>query len=276
LYSSLQHTDSGSLRFDYFVAGTKPQMKALFEDSACKIYNGQSVFLYANGLVESVGKQIHNKREGICLSFHSNGMIADSTEYHNDRPIGNHYRWYRNGGIQDSVAHLNDSMDVSVSWFDDGVPAAAGYLLYGNMHGKWQFFRANEKLASAELYDHGKLVSISCYNEDGSAQTDTSKANADASFKGGPGAWQAYLNKNLYWPPNYAFSQGNMATVGVDITINENGKPENVEVSIPFHPAFDKIALDVVRRSPAWKPSICHNRKVKTVFRQPVTFREEE
>jgi len=43
-YSTLQKTDSGWLRHDYFIDGLKLQMKALFADSACKVYNGQSIF----------------------------------------------------------------------------------------------------------------------------------------------------------------------------------------------------------------------------------------
>lgn len=275
-YSVLQHTDSGWLRFDYFVAGTKLQMKALYEDSACKIQNGQSVFFYANGQLESMGREVHGKQEGICVAYHSNGMIADSASYHNGVPVGNNYSWYPNGSSKDSTAHINDSLDVEVSWFDDGTPASAGHVLNDKMHGKWQFFHPSGKLSAVEVYDHGKPISKVFFNEDGSVQPDTSKAERAESFPGGKNEWITYLNRNLYFPPNYEFARGDMAVVLVDMTINENGQPENVEVAVPFHPAFDKIALDVLRKCPPWKPRISHNRRVKARFRQPVVFREEE
>ena len=116
-YSTLQKTDSGWLRNDYFMAGLKLQMKALYEDSSCKISNGQSIYAYANGNVESIGQYIHNKREGICVSYHSNGMMSDSATYHNGIPMGYKLSWWPNGVVSDSIAHANDSMDVEVSWF---------------------------------------------------------------------------------------------------------------------------------------------------------------
>ncbi len=275
-YSTLEKTDSGWLRYDYFLSGLKLQMKALFEDSACKIHNGHSVYAYANGKIESFGRQIHNKREGICMSFYSNGMMRDSATYHNDRAVGEKLSWWPNGMSADSVGHVNDSMDVEVSWFDNGAVSQAGYLLNGQMQGKWQFFNRDGQLTAMEKYDHGKVLSKEFYKPDGSPLTDTSKVNTEASFKGGMNGWANYLGKNLYWPPDYKFTNGDMATVVIQITINEEGKPEDVEVVTPFHPSFDKIALDIVRRSPAWTPATSHNRKVKKFFRQPVTFQQPE
>ena len=275
-YSTLQKTDSGWLRHDYFIDGLKLQMKALFADSACKVYNGQSIFFYANGRVSDIGQKLYNRNEGVCLSFHSNGMMSDSATYLYGSPIGNKMSWWPNGVVSDSVAHVNDSMDVEVSWFDNGNPSQAGYLLHGKMQGKWKFFHSNGQVAAVETYDHGQALQKEFFKEDGSPQTDTAKTHSDAVFKGGLSAWQNYLSNKLFWPANYQFSNGNMAVVAVDITINEDGKLENAEVGIPFHPAFDKIALDVVRRSPNWSPRISHNRRVKATFRQPITFKQEE
>ncbi len=105
---------------------------------------------------------------------------------------------------------------------------------------------------------------------------DTSGVNKNFSFQKDSNDWLNWLSKKLYWPTGYQFTNGDQAVVVLEITLNEEGKAENVEVATPFHPAFDKIALDVVRRSPHWNPRISHNRKVKAVFRQPVTFKQEE
>jgi hypothetical protein len=58
------------------------------------------------------------------------------------------------------------------------------------------------------------------------------------------------------------------------MTVDENGKVSDAYTNVPFHPDFERIALDVVRRSPAWTPAMDHNRKIKAVFRQPVVFRQ--
>lgn len=47
-YSTLENTDSGWFRNDYFLSTQKLQMRALYKDEACKIYNGDAIFLYAD------------------------------------------------------------------------------------------------------------------------------------------------------------------------------------------------------------------------------------
>ena len=55
-----------------------------------------------------------------------------------------------------------------------------------------------------------------------------------------------------------------------------SGKVIDAEVSLPFHPEFDKIALSIIKDSPAWTPATAHNRKVKAYRRQPITFAQPE
>ena len=88
-YGTVEKTDSGWFRQDYFVSPLQLQMQVLYEDEACKIANGRVYYFYANGRLSIIGKMIHGKREDVCLSFYSNGMMKDSATYHNDRPIGN-------------------------------------------------------------------------------------------------------------------------------------------------------------------------------------------
>jgi hypothetical protein len=38
---------------------------------------------------------------------------------------------------------------------------------------------------------------------------------------------------------------------------------------------MDKIALDVIRKSPLWKPEMDHNRRAKAYLQQPITFLQE-
>lgn len=275
-YSTLEHTDSGWLRYDYFMASGKVQMKALYEDEACKVENGLEVHAYANGGIETIGKKIRGKREGVCLSYYSNGMMYDSANFHNDKNTGIHKRWWPDGSPQDSISRLNDSTEVQVSWFNNGSPSEAGYWLNDKRNGKWKFFHNNGQLAAQELYDHGRLLDKQYFEENGAARTDTSSTDRAASFKGGLAGWQAYLGKKLFWPTGLAFSNGTQAVVVVQLAVDEDGKVVDVEVVTPFHPTFDKIALDVVRKSPNWLPAIQHHRRVLSLFRQPVTFRQEE
>ena len=276
-FSIVEKTDSGWFRRDYFLGSKSLQMQALYADSACKIQNGYCYYFHANGVASVVGRRINNKQEGVCTSFHPNGLIADSALYHNGMLVGSRLIWHRNGYLSDSIYHVNDSVDIQICWFDDGAISAAGHLLKGEQHGKWKYYHRNANPSGDVVYSNGKVISGNYYNEDGSPETDNDKANKEAVFKnGGPEGWQKYLRKNLFWPHGYEFNNGTLAVVVVSVTINEEGKPEDVEVTTPFHPAFDKIAINIIRNSPPWMPRIAQNRKVKTRFSQPVTFQQEE
>lgn len=272
-YSLIEKTDSGWRRRDYFIHERTLQMTGLYEDSTCKIPNGTFYFFHANGILESAGTNVHGKKEGLWLSYYSNGMMHDSTLYANGNPSGASYAWHQNGYLSDSSIYNEDGSGVEVSWFDNGAVSQAGRFSAGRkMNGKWQFFHNNEKLSALETYQEDVLLSKQYFNDDGIEIADTASKDKPAEFKGGLTGWQRYLEKQLYFPDQYKFTNGDSAVVVVTATIDENGKVANAFVSTPFYPAFDRIALGAVTKSPLWTPAISHNRKVKYSFRQAISF----
>lgn len=275
-YSISEKSDSGWLRNDYFVSTQKLQMKALYKDSACKIMNGDAIYFYSNGNIEATGRKIDNKIQGIYLRWHTNGMMADSGFYEKGKISGTKLSWHPNGIMSDSFTTKNDSVSVSVSWFDNGNPSSYGLFLHEKKHGKWNYFHKTGNPSSVEINDHGKVVSVEYFNEDGSPQLDTSQVHREAVFKSGIESWKKYILNKTYWPAEYKITNSDVAVVVVRFTINEDGQVEDPFVSTPFHPLMDKIALEVIRKSPVWKPAIEHNRKIKGYFNQPVTFIQEQ
>lgn len=275
-FSTVEKTDSGWLRKDYYLSSGKLQMQALFEDQACKIQNGHCFYYHANGVPSVVGRNVHGKREGTCVSYHSNGMIADSGMFHKGDCVDKAFRWHRNGYMSDSIHRVNDSTFVQVGWFDDGALAYAGYVLKAKQNGKWKYYHHNGQLSASEHYDNGKMSKVEYFDEQGNSKTDTSDVNREAMLKGGEVAWKKYLEKSLYWPSGLKFTTAAAVTVGVSFAIDENGKVVDAEVYMPFHDEFDKIALKIIKNSPQWLPAISHNRKVKAYRRQPITFEQGE
>lgn len=276
-YSTVQKTDSGWLRNDYFISGPALQMRALFADKNCKIKNGHAVYFHANGQLQATGKFVNDKREGPYIRYHSNGMMADSASYHNGETTGSHLFWHRSGYMSDSIYHINDSTDVHIQWFEDGKLSGAGYLLHGENHGRWRYYHRNGAVAGELVYNKGKVISAGYLTEDNNPQPDTAKANAAGRFKkGGDEGWKRYLEKNLFWPTGFKLANTTQVVVGVEFILSPEGKVTDVELTVPFHPEFDKIALNVIRNSPEWQPAVQHNRKVMQRFRQSVTFSQEE
>jgi antitoxin component YwqK of YwqJK toxin-antitoxin module len=271
--SLVKQTDSGWRRLDYFAGNKRLQMSGLYKDNATKIANGWFVYYYANGVIEARGAMQDNKRQGLWLSYHLNGMMSDSTVYENGEPVGTSIGWHSNGFIEDSIVYTNNSA-VKVFWFDDGTPAAAGRTTNGWEEGVWQYFHKNGLLAAKERYDVGKLVSRHYFDINGVEESDTTSKDRDAEFKGGKKGWDKFFYKRVYFPPNYKFSEGDAVTVYVTAVIDEEGNVTEPFVELPFHPAFDEIALSIFKQSPQWIPAIRHNRTVKQRVRQGITFRQ--
>jgi antitoxin component YwqK of YwqJK toxin-antitoxin module len=273
-YSEVTKTDSGWLRNDYFLGTKTLQMSGLYEDSANKIANGFFHFFYANGVPESFGRNVHNKKEGLWVSYHQNGMTDDSTWYVNGNPSGVSFGWHSNGYLSDSVVYNPDGSAVEVYWCSNGSPSGAGRLMNGKLNGKWQFFHNNGELAARETYDNGKLLNREYYDAAG-AQEDTTSKDRGAAFPGGQAAWTKFVFKHIFFPSEYKLVNSDQVTVVVTATIDEDGNVIDPYVEVPFYKDFDNIAIKIFNKSPKWLPAIQHNRAVVQEIRQPVTFAQE-
>ncbi len=277
-YSLTEKTDSGWRRRDYYMHSLYTQMEGLYADSACKIPSGYFHYWYPNRFIEYMGRYVKGKRQGLWLSFYSNGMMSDSTVYEAGRPIGTRESWYRNGYMRDSAVYNADGSGTLVSWFDDGFPASAGRYGPGSKpFGRWKYFYRDGPASALETYDaEGKIVDKQYFDRQGNPQTDTASKDKAAQFPGGQKAWAHYLNKALYFPSDWKFTNGDEAAVVVEATVDEEGKVVDAEVIIPFYPDFDKIALDALRKCPIWTPAFQHNRAVRYEIRQPVIFSQPD
>ncbi|MCW3106154.1 MAG: Antitoxin component YwqK of the YwqJK toxin-antitoxin module [Segetibacter sp.] len=275
-YAVIEKKDSLWERKDYFIHEKSLQMIGTYTDTSCKIAHGNFQFYHPNRFLESNGQFVNGKKHGLWLTYHANNMMSDSTVYENGNITGTSLSWHSNGFPADSSVYNADGSGVSVSWFDNGVPAAAGRYSTGyKRNGQWQFFHKNGKLSSNEIFENGKLVNKQYFDEEGNALPDTTNRDKGAVFNGGMSGWQKFIYKQLYFPSQYKIVNGDQAVVVVDGVIDEEGNMTEVEVSTPFYPDFDKIAVNALRKSPKWTPAIAHNRKVKYKIRQAVTFQQD-
>lgn len=273
-YSLIEKQDSVWSRQDYYIRERKLQMQGYYKDADCKIENGEFTYYYNNGYLQMKGGYVNGKKYGTWIGFHENGMMSDSVFYdEHGWIIGKSLGWHANGMMADSTVINADGSGVSIFWWENGNPSAAGRYGPGKkLNGKWQYFYSNGQLASLETYENGKLVNKEYYDEKGVKQTDTTNHDREATFPGGLKAWQKYLEKNLYFPTQYKFTNGDQAVVVVRFAVDEDGSVSEATVIASLHPDFDKIAVDVIKRSPKWIPAISHNRKIKEYHSQPVTF----
>jgi len=271
--SIISKTDSCYRRSDYFIHEKKLQMSGSYEDAECKIENGHFAYFSSNGFVKSVGEYKHGKKEGIWLGYHANRVMSDSSFYVLDHKSGVSFSWHPNGYLKDSVVTNADASGVEVSWFDTGVLSSAGRYAAGRKKtGRWMYYHNNAKLSCMEVFEAGKLVDKKYFDEQGTANNDTSSNDRIAEFPGGIKTLMKQLDNKLYFPSQFKIINADKAVVVVSFTVNVEGNVENIIITTPFYPAFDRIVTDVIRKLPRWLPAIEHNRKVNCNFSLPVSF----
>ncbi len=265
-------TDSGWLRHDYYLPKRSLQMKGLYKDSACLFKHGQFYYLYDDGKPELIGNYSDNKKDGLWLGYHPNGMIRDSTHYDSGEIVGASVQWYSSGFISDSTNYGANGA-VQISWYEDGKPSAAGRLNYLNMPtGKWKYYHPNGQVSAEELFEMGRLKDKIYYTEEGLPLSDTTDRTRAAQFKGGVSRWTDYLGSHLFWPTGYSLANTDRVEIGVKFRIDENGLVKDVYLFAPFESIFNDIVLRVIRNSPKWEPAIAHNRRVSYQHAQTITF----
>lgn len=274
-YSVAVKTDSGWYRKDFFAHSGSPQMAGTCEDSAGKIENGIFYYFFPDKKLNRTGYYKHGKKQGLWLSYHSNGMMSDSTFYQDGNNVGVSMGWYPDGNPKDSENITSDGSGMGIYWFNNGQPSAAGRFKNWKPNGKWQYFHPNGKTSSLEMYEEGNLTSIQYYDENGAA-VDTAGKNHGAEFPGGAEAWQKYLYKHLYFPDEYKITNADKAVCVIRFTVDIDGKVVDAYVHTPFFDKFDNIALEVVKRSPLWTPAVQHNRKVPFYQSQAVFFAQNQ
>ena len=274
IYSVIEKKDSGWSKMDFYVRESLQSMEGFYKDQACKTEHGFFKYFHPNGMIRSKGYYTDGKKSGTWLSFHSNGMLSDSVTYNYLGWVtGTRLGWHQNGFPSDSTVVNEDGSGVEISWYEDGIPSYAGRYGPGHLkQGKWQYFHRNGKLSSLETYEFNQLVDKIYHDENGTVMADTTNRDRPASFPGGTKAWSKYMEKKIYFPDQYKITNADEATVVVQWAIDEEGNPVDIEVLVPFHPEFDKIALNAIKKSPKWIPAVLHNRKVRYYNRQAVSF----
>lgn len=276
-YSTIEYTDSGWNRMDYYWRQRTAQMTGTYEDSSCKIPNGAFYYFHPNGKISSYGQYLHGKKEGTWISIYDNGMLEDSSVYHQGNKTGISLSYYKSGHPRDSSVTTENGDVTAVAWFENGNLGSAGRYIQWNIPVKtWKYFHSNGQLSSIEKYANGKLMGKTYFDESG-LPMDTLNHDRKAEYPGGVDEWLRYLQKNLYFPSQYKFENGVRAITIVGFTINTDGKITDVQVVTPFHPAFDRIAVRTIQNcKTVWLPTIDHNRKIPYQLTQPVYFQQKD
>jgi len=73
-------------------------------------------------------------------------------------------------------------------------------------------------------------------------------------FPGGDTAFVSFIKKNLVYPKD-AIKKGIAGKVYVQFDVETDGSLTNIKVVRSLYPSCDQAAIDVISKSPKWKPA---------------------
>jgi len=162
-------------------------------------------------------------------------------------------------------------------WYNSkGKIDSCGMVKNFHKDGHWDYFIGDSTgITYTDEYDNGKFV-----KRKGAIKADTVKiadsssgtftvVQIGAQFPNGDKGWLKYMEKNLQNPArfNSIFSPGRY-TVTVCFLINKQGYTEDIYLKKSIEWSADKEVIDIIQKSPAWKPA--------TVNGKPVYYRQTE
>ena len=92
-------------------------------------------------------------------------------------------------------------------------------------------------------------------------------------FPGGQKALMTYIAKNTNYPQDAPCISGRVI---VQFTITKKGKIIDAKVARGIHPVYDKEALRIIKKMPAWKPGTQMGKPVAVRYTVPIVFRAKQ
>jgi protein TonB len=98
------------------------------------------------------------------------------------------------------------------------------------------------------------------------------KVEIEASFPGGEGAWTRYVTKAIQSNIDELTDAGESGTCRVRFIVSKDGTVSDVVATTMKGTKLAEIAVNAIRKGPAWKPAVQNGRQVNAYREQPVTF----
>lgn len=291
---------------------TLVRQKAASVDSLTRIaetvgyHNNQGLWInYVYDLASDgtlVGKTLYIAPERYPTRYHSNGLVAESSQGENGRILTT--SWYPNGQIRQvrlDAGSFNNQYKlerIQNYWRADGqqlvtdgngkvsyesvrtsytdpsrqvVYTEQGEYLDGLQQGLWTGAYADGSFGYEELYDRGKLQTGKAHTGSKEPVTYTMHEQLP-EFPGGMPGLGRFITENLRYPPD-AQRAGQQGQVIVSFTVCTDGTLCDYEVLKSVSGLIDQEALRVVKRSSGkWKPGIQRGEPVRVKFNMPLNF----
>lgn len=98
------------------------------------------------------------------------------------------------------------------------------------------------------------------------------KVEIEAEYPGGQGAWLKYVKKTIEANMDELTEAGESGQCIIKFVVDKTGKVSDVEATTMKGTKLAEVAVNAIRKGPAWTPAQQNGRKVNAYRLQPITF----
>ena len=207
---------------------------------------------YMSGKVQMTGTYSDDSckiKQGEFIWFDSTGLAFHRATYTDDKENGKETYSFPNKKVMMTGSYKN-----------------------GERTGEWIGYYRGGQVAGDVIYENGKQVSGTFYNDDGSKNKKVKEFIRESEYPGGAPQWLRFLNKTLKYPEN-AWKNKIEGTVVVQFIVDEEGNTTDVKVIKSVNVELDAEARRVISASKDWAPAVYGGRFVKSYKIQPIVFK---
>lgn len=249
-------------------------MEGAYKDEACTVPHGLFKWYHPTRYIRETGTYANGKKEGAWMRYSDAGLMTDSAWYEAGRLKGVGLSWHPNGMQSDSSNFDGNGKGVRISWFDDGAPSSAGYIINDTAKdGRWKYFHRNGTLMATEEYVRGESKNCRCYDEAGKELPAKDCEERDADFEDGERGWIRFVQRNLRADvPVRNKAPLGQYTVLMQFIVETDGTVSNIKAMTRFGYGMEEEVERMLKKAPRWTPAQQFGKKVKAYRLQPVTF----
>jgi len=260
---------------DYF---TKVDHKKLSigycKDSLGLIQQGACKYFDYKGNLDETGYFENDKKNGEWIAYFTSGKKRRVFNYSNGKKSGLNLEWYENGNIRDSFDLDKNGNGHGLGLYEDGQKKYEGMFADGRKKGEWKYYydMPGNKQSMTATFEKDSLLSSGCFDREGKVQKDCAYEK-EARFVGGHPEWVQYLIKTITKSKYTKYmKRGEQYTTVVKFVVDGEGNVTDAAVEVPNVEKLDRIAENIIAKSPRWEPAIQYNQPVRAYRRQPITF----
>lgn len=238
-------------------------------------------------------------KEGEVINYYANGNVKDITNYKDGLPSGEKTHYFNSGKVNYKISYTaagygyGSAETSSTKYIYCANPE--GKVLLENGNGEFEEYGINEEITQKGLvkhtfadgiwkgYENGKLIFIEVYKKGNLVKGEKYEPNGNTQYytvrnsrpspKGGLNEFYTYIATTMYdmaQAQNHNL-EGDML---VKFIVESTGEIKEVRlVKSTNNPLINAMAVDVLAKSPKWKPATQQGQPIDMAFFMPISMR---